>query len=102
MESEEFLCFNNEIKSAGTLKDRNGPVTPYPPFDDNDDNGMQGLLMIRGREKRIGKKTLMSVQVFLGSGEFLSSGYEIESTCMINEGTLPAPPATQKVSAIMM
>jgi len=60
MESEEVLCCNNEIKSAGTLKNRNNPVPPYHPYPDNDDNGIQELLLIRRRKKRQRKKSLMS------------------------------------------
>jgi hypothetical protein len=31
---------------------------------------------------------------YQGSVEFLLSGYEIKSTCMMEEGTVPVPPQT--------
>jgi hypothetical protein len=49
------------------MKERKVPVPPYHPCADKDNNGepVQGLLCIRGRAKRRGKKSLMSVQVFI-------------------------------------
>jgi hypothetical protein len=49
------------------MKERKVPVPIYHPCADNDNNEepVKRLSHIRGRAKRRGKKSLMSVQVFI-------------------------------------